>query len=75
MDVPLQGNTTDVGDEDVVYETISGDPVERAEQFLKKNKTAKIVIVLDTHCAENGAFVWTGTSPATYRSCFMLEVS
>jgi hypothetical protein len=50
------------------------DPVGEAERFLKRFPTAKIVIILDTHSVENGAFVWSGSSPETYRTCYMLEV-
>lgn len=45
------------------------------EKFLKKHKTAKIIVVLDTHCIDNGFFVWSGTSEDNYRACRLLEVS
>jgi len=46
-----------------------------AENFLKKHKAAKIIVIVDTHCLENGYFVWTGDSPQDYRACSLLEVS
>ena len=35
---------------------------------------AKIIVVVDTHCLENGSFVWTGDRPTAYEGCSLLEV-
>lgn len=43
--------------------------------FLSIHRTAKIVIIIDTHCLENGAFVWVGNDPVSYQACFMPLVS
>jgi len=46
-----------------------------AEAFLEKHSTAKIVFIVDTHCLDNGYFVYKGASPKTYEACSLLEVS
>ena len=46
-----------------------------AEEFLQNHKSAKIVVTIDTHSADNGYFIWTGTSAETYRACLLLEVT
>ena len=46
-----------------------------AEQFLVAHSAAKIVIIIDTHCSENGYFVWTGTGDNDWKACSLLEVS
>jgi len=46
-----------------------------AEGFLKAHRTAKIVIVIDTHCIENGFFIYKGDSPENYAACSLLEVN
>lgn len=48
--------------------------VKEIEDFLNYYPTAKIVVVIETHCLENGRFVWTGESPTTYEACSLLEV-
>ena len=49
-------------------------PVEEVDKFLTYYPTAKIVIILETHCLENSRFVWTGESPDSYQACSLLEV-
>lgn len=58
---------------DGLYEVISDSAA--AEQFLKAHPTAKIVVVIDTHCIENGFFIYKGISPENYAACSLLEVS
>lgn len=48
---------------------------EEIEEFLNRYRTAKIIIVLDTHSIDNGSFAWTGDSPDTYLGCTLNEVS
>lgn len=43
--------------------------------FFKRHPTAKIVIIVDTHCLDNGAFVYEGHSPETFKACGLDEVS
>ena len=43
--------------------------------FLRMYDTAKIVFILDTHCAENGRFIYTGDNPQSYKACSLLEVT
>jgi hypothetical protein len=45
-----------------------------AEVFLKAHPMAKIVVIIDTHCLENGTFVWSGDTPVELKSCTLLEV-
>ncbi|KAF9646686.1 hypothetical protein BDM02DRAFT_3188658 [Thelephora ganbajun] len=47
--------------------------VSLAERFLGTHSMAKIIIVIHTHCLNNGFFVWTGDSPETYHACSLLE--
>jgi hypothetical protein len=49
-------------------------PLGEVDKFLTHYPTAKIVIVVETHCLENGRFVWTGESPSSYEACSLLEV-
>lgn len=46
----------------------------RAIKFMEIHPLAKILIVIDTHAADNGYFVWVGESEEDYRSCSLLEV-
>lgn len=46
-----------------------------AEEFLKRHITAKIVVVINTHCMDSGDFVWAGHDAMTYRVCTLLDVS
>ncbi|KAF9779587.1 hypothetical protein BJ322DRAFT_1113387 [Thelephora terrestris] len=45
-----------------------------AEEFLNAHKSAKIVVAIDTHSADNGYFIWTGSTAETYRACSLLEI-
>lgn len=78
MNIPLGGNDGDkpelIGKVDPDVEELQ-DPVATAKDFLTKHGMAKIVVVIDTHCIENGAFVYTGNSAATYEACTLNEVS
>jgi hypothetical protein len=49
-------------------------PEREALNFLHRYPTAKIIVVLDTHSTENGAFVYQ-TNSKSVDACFMLEVS
>lgn len=53
----------------------SSKDVSIAQKFLDEHNTAKIVFIVDTHCLENGFFVYQGDSPNTYNACSLLEVS
>ena len=46
----------------------------RAAKFMEVHPTAKIVVIVDTHAADNGYFVWVGDTPDDFRSCSLLEV-
>jgi hypothetical protein len=49
---------------------------EMVEVFMTDNPMAKIIIVIDTHCLDNGFFVWTGENATkNFQSCSLLEVS
>lgn len=71
MDISLDGEDAEEESDDIEE---SQNPNKDAKDFLRKNPTAKIVVVIDTHCLENGAFVWTGDSPTSYQACFLAEV-
>ena len=53
----------------------SSSPSSTAELFFKRHPTAKIIVVIDTHCIENGGFVYAGNSPQTFQACLLPEVS
>jgi hypothetical protein len=51
-------------------------PQDEAVDFLDRHPTAKIVVVIDTHCLEEtGGFIFKGNTPETYAACSMAEVS
>jgi len=75
IDVPLTGIPEESSDDDRdVDEEELANPTHEAKAFLKSHPMAKIVVVIDTHCLENGAFVYKGDSPVTYEACSLLEV-
>ena len=53
---------------------LSGD-LEEALHFLKVHETAKMVVVVDTHCGDNGFPMFTGSDPTSYQACSLFEVS
>lgn len=46
----------------------------RAARFLTSHRSAKILVVVDTHCLDIGAFVYEGHSATTYEGCSLPEV-
>jgi len=44
-------------------------------EFFRQHETARIIVVIDTHCLENGVLVYEGSSPETYKACLLPEVS
>jgi hypothetical protein len=71
MDIPLGG----VGNHCPEGSIEVANPAAAAEEFLEQHKSAKIIVVIDTHCLENGAFVYDGQSPENYKACFINRVS
>jgi hypothetical protein len=49
-------------------------PLDEVAAFLEHYKSAKIIVIIDTHCLDGGFFVYKGTSPATYEGCSLEEV-
>ena len=81
MNITLGGdNCGDIQVEGGPYDSLESilDYREGAKAFLKDHPVAKIVVVIDTHCLENGAFVYAGNSngndPKMYEGCSLLEV-
>ena len=72
LDITVGGNDTKI-----VYPDFNAvaEPTSEAGVFLKLHETARIVVIIDTHCLENSAFVWAGNSLDTYKGCFLYEVS
>jgi hypothetical protein len=74
LDIGADGPAVEVkstiGDDTVVTATSVA-----AVDFLKEYPAAKIVIIVDTHCLDTGAFVWRGDSPVSYETCTLPEVS
>jgi hypothetical protein len=57
-----------------------GKPVEDGQldvisDFLERYQMAKIVFILDTHCGENGCFVYSRDPLGGYKQCSLEEVS
>ncbi len=50
------------------------DPVAIVLDFLKQNKTAKIIYIIDTHSMDNGFLAYTGNTPKNYMACSLEEV-
>jgi len=51
-------------------------PADEAGDFLDRHTTARIVVIIDTHCLEEtGAFIYKGSAPDSYEACCMEEVS
>ena len=63
-------NTANIG----VLEEIPN-AAESALAFLRKHGLAKIVVVVDTHCLKNGAFLYTGNCASSYLACSLEVVS
>lgn len=47
-----------------------------AELFIKRYDTAKILIIIDTHCGDNGRFMYAGDDEkkTEYKACSLPEV-
>ena len=74
MDITIGGDTAHGAHPDAA--NASSNPETGAQAFLARYPTAKIVVVVDTHCLDsNGAFVYTGDSPDTYLACVLPTVS
>ena len=71
MDIVLGGNDSDNAHSNL---SSSAKPSDEALSFFQDHPTAKIIIVVDTHCVENGAFVYEGDSLATFKACYLPEV-
>lgn len=88
MDIPLTGALKDIVffGESAIGETptqkgkgkkaktSTSITLEDIERFLEFYPTAKIITIIETHCLENGCFVWSGKSPTTYQACQLIEV-
>ena len=51
------------------------EPAKCAGAFLTEHRSAKILVVVDAHCLENGFLVYAGNSPLLYEACSLGEVS
>lgn len=74
LDVPFDGAMLKVEDNlqsrSKVARALSG-----AAGFLAQHPTARIVLIIDTHCLEeSGQFIWKGNSPESYESCSLAQV-
>ncbi|KAF9781509.1 hypothetical protein BJ322DRAFT_1022923 [Thelephora terrestris] len=45
-----------------------------AIEFLEASPYAKILVIIDTHAAENGYFVWAKDANGDYQACSLLEI-
>jgi len=60
----------DLGDDN--YDV--SDERDAAIEFLKARPTAKILVIIDTHCLENGYFTYVGDDAVSLQGCSLLEV-
>lgn len=67
--IKLDGTTNEPVDEE------DDDPMPTITDFLTTHPSAKIVVVVDTHCLqETGSFIWKGDKPEHYEPCTIEEV-
>ena len=77
MDVSLQGSAGTVSNRKKKGKNVARDDnkvVDQVVKFLNDWEAAKIVVILETHCLENGRFVWKGDKPENYSACSLEEV-
>lgn len=72
IDIPLGGENPEGGNDEL--EQLK-EPTREARAFLDKHPMAKIIIVVDAHCMDNGFFVYEGDSAETFKGCPMSEVN
>ena len=53
----------------------SNEPTSGIKAFLKEYLAAKIIIMIDTHCLNNGTFVYWDNTLMTYAACYLPEAS
>lgn len=82
MDVPLDNTAEETPETPVAKKQKSkgkscddNEPVKEVIDFLTTWKSAKIVVVVETHCLETGVLVWRGDEPVNYETCSFNEVS
>ena len=77
MDVSLQGLAGTVSNRKKKGKNVArdnNDVVDQVGKFLDDWEAARIVVILKTHCLENGRFVWKGDKPENYTACSLKEV-
>jgi hypothetical protein len=74
LDVPLSGAMVKM--DRVIDKSLEiGRDLAMADDFLKWHPTAKIIVVVDTHCLdETGFFIWGGTDAASYKASCLEDV-
>ena len=75
LNAPLKGIAAEEHKKSKSKKLKKGTAAATAEEFLKAHRTAKIVVVIDTHCLDNRYFVYTGDSADEYKACSLKEVS
>ena len=51
-------------------------PYPEVSDFLDRRPSARIIVVIDTHCIQDtGGFLWDGNSAESYKSCELYDVS
>ena len=75
LEVALDTATKPIRDKDHPMVPLTKESIHGTEKFLREFPAAKIVVIIDTHCLDNGSFAYKGDSPGTYQGCGLLEVS
>jgi hypothetical protein len=74
LDVPMSGAMVEM-DHFIDKSQEIGRDLAMADAFLKRHPTAKIIVIVDTHClAETGFFIWGGTDAASYKASCLEDV-
>ena len=74
VDVSLEGNWAGSSATGGVDMQELQDPFQEADKFLAKYSLAKIIVIVDTHCLDNGFLVYKGNSPVDYEQCTLHQV-
>ena len=72
---PLSSGPSNDAPANSIYKRASTSTIpDVTEEFLRKQKTAKILFIINTHYLKNGCFVYQDDSPTEYKACTLFDV-